>query len=140
VAGAGDAAEAATCGRGAALLRGSGRPGDRRHPRLLGGRAIQGYISKALAALRSRAANPALIGLDGIEIDMPGIDPVALATQLRGLDGTDLIGIVSKRFQPSGNGSIEQLDPVVAPLLFAALRNGTFNAFVNAHPDWVVSH
>lgn len=85
----------------------------------------------------------ALLRVSGLQIDLGGNDPIALAAQLKDLDGKKLVGIVSPQFQslPSDNGvAYQQLDPVVAPEMFAALRGDTLDTFASAHPDWIVGH
>lgn len=83
----------------------------------------------------------ALAHTDGLTIDVPGINLIELATQVRGLTGESVVGIVSPRYQHApgdGNQNYEALDPVVAPQLFAAFRDGTLDQFAAAHPDWLV--
>jgi LCP family protein required for cell wall assembly len=81
----------------------------------------------------------ALLGTDGLTIDLPGLDLVGLAGQVRHLTANELLGIVSPYWQPTPDGQGEQLDPVVTPDLFAALRTDTMASFVTAHPDWVAT-
>ncbi len=79
----------------------------------------------------------ALARLDGITVNAPGLDLVALGGQVWAARPYDLFGIVAPRFQPHPDGEGEQLDPTVAPELFAALRDDAVGEFVVAHPDWV---
>jgi len=86
----------------------------------------------------------ALLAIDGITIDLPDIDPVALAAQLRGVAAADIVGIADPFhgaadrivLLPSG-ASVMLLDQQVAPQLFSALHDETLADFVAAHPDWV---
>jgi LCP family protein required for cell wall assembly len=83
----------------------------------------------------------ALLSVRGLQIDLTGNDAITLAFQLRTLDASGLFGIVSPRYQslPASDGvAAEQLDPVVTPEMFAALRNDTLAQFATAHPDWIV--
>jgi LCP family protein required for cell wall assembly len=85
----------------------------------------------------------ALLKVRGLSVDLGSINAMDLMFALRNLDGHDLIGIVSPRFQslPPVNGMpYERLDPVVSPEMFADLRNDTLEEFAKAHPDWIVNH
>lgn len=77
----------------------------------------------------------ALLRTEGITIDLPEIDALALAAQVRDVE---VVGIVSPTVH-SGDATYEVLDPVVATELFAALRDGTMAEFVSAHPDRAVN-
>lgn len=79
-----------------------------------------------------------LIGVDGVTVAMPGIDPVVLALALGGVAASNIVGLSDHTFHPTGLGADESLDPVVAPQLFDALRGDTLAEFAAAHPDWVL--
>jgi hypothetical protein len=108
-----------------------------------------GIIQDMMAALLGRAIAldlfadadriAALSRLDGVTVNAPGLDPVALAGQVWTARPYDLFGIVSPRFLPHPDGQGEQLDPTVAAELFAALGTDTMAGFVTAHPDWVTT-
>ena len=83
----------------------------------------------------------ALLSVRGLQIDLRGNNVMTLAAQLKNIDGKDLVGIVSPHYQslPTNGGvAYEQLDPVVAPEMFAALRSDTLDTFATAHADWIV--
>jgi LCP family protein required for cell wall assembly len=77
-----------------------------------------------------------LIGVDGVTVVTPTIDPVALVLGLHGI--SSIIGLSDHHFRPGGNPPNELLDPVVAAELFAALRADTLAQFAANHPDWVL--
>jgi LCP family protein required for cell wall assembly len=81
----------------------------------------------------------ALLGTDGLTVDLPGLDVVGLAGQVRHLTADKLVGILSPHFLPLPGDQGEQLDPLVTPELFAALQTDTMTSFVTAHPDWVAT-
>jgi LCP family protein required for cell wall assembly len=84
----------------------------------------------------------ALLHVSGLQVDLGDIDAIALAAQLKNLDGKDLTGIVSPNYRTLDKAGVayEQLDPVVTPQLFGALRDDALAQFATAHPDWLVNH
>jgi LCP family protein required for cell wall assembly len=113
----------------------------------LGGYDRDRNVQRILIAIAARAGEldlrrnagvvTDLLRVNGITVDLPGIDPVALALALHGIAASDIIGLGEHRFEPTGNGN-ERLDPVVTPELFAALRDDTVDRFVATHPTWVL--
>lgn len=82
----------------------------------------------------------ALLNVQGMTVELPDIDVVTLAGQLSGVGRSDIVGITSPTFYPAVDSPrYEALDPVVAPQLFAALREDALPDFMAAHPDWVAT-
>ena len=86
----------------------------------------------------------ALLRVEGVTVNLPGLDPMAVAAVLRGLDPDAVVGFSQPYARPAPDlaniGFTEMFDPVIGPELFAALRAGTLPGFASAHPDWVVTH
>jgi LCP family protein required for cell wall assembly len=81
-----------------------------------------------------------LLAVDGLTIDLPDIEPIALALALKDIGAGDVVGLSESAFHPVADGTPnEMLDPVVAPQLFQALRDGTLTEFAARHPAWVVT-
>jgi LCP family protein required for cell wall assembly len=118
----------------------------------LGGYARDANIQRVMMGLATRVqalnlltdANrvAGLMHVGGLQLDLGSIDGIALAAQLKNLDGDSLVGIVSPHPQSIAQAgyAYERLDPIVSPQLFAALRNDTLDQFAAAHPDWLVTH
>ena len=119
----------------------------------LGGYSRDSNIQLVLRALAKRVHGLNLLtdatrlagllhaGGSGLQIDF-GVSKITdLAALLVNIDGDDVVGIVSPQFETApttGGVSYEQLDPVVTPELFAALRNDTLDQFATAHPTWTI--
>jgi LCP family protein required for cell wall assembly len=101
---------------------------------------VKGVHSLNLLTDATRVA--ALLHVSGLQVDLGDIDAIALAAQLKNLDGKDLTGIVAPNFRTLDIAGVayEQLDSVVTPQLFKALRDDTLDQFAAAHPDWLVNH
>jgi LCP family protein required for cell wall assembly len=84
----------------------------------------------------------ALLHVGGQQVDLGEINDIALAAQLKNLDGKDLVGIVSPYYTSVAVDGIsyEMLSTTVSPQLFGALRDDTLDQFATAHPDWLVNH
>jgi LCP family protein required for cell wall assembly len=105
-------------------------------------RVMMGLVTRihSLNLLADAGRIAALLRVNGLRVDMGTIDTRALAVRLKNVDGSDLVGIVSPRFQTSDDGLNQRLDPVVTPEMFTALREDRLDSFVIDHPDWVVGH
>jgi hypothetical protein len=118
----------------------------------MGGYTRDANIQRVMMALVSRVHTlnlltdasrvAALMHVSGQHVDLGEIDAIALAAQLKNLDGKDLKGIVAPQYNTVDVGGIayERLNPAVTPQLFGALRNDTLDQFATAHPDWLVNH
>jgi LCP family protein required for cell wall assembly len=106
-------------------------------------RVMMGLVTRvhALNILTDAGRVTALLHVGGLQIDLGSIDGIALAAQLKNLDAHDVVGIVPPYVGTtySAAAASTQLDPVVEPLLFGALRGDTLDQFVTAHPGWTVA-
>ncbi|MEV4417707.1 LCP family protein [Catellatospora sp. NPDC049609] len=105
----------------------------------IGQRVVLGLARKAgqLDILRDAGAVRRLAATPGVTVDVGGLDLLGLALRLDGTTPDMITGIGQPTWNSTPTGG-ERLDPKVAPELFAALREGTMEAFVSAHPDWVL--
>lgn len=106
----------------------------------LGQRVLLGLAKKAgeLALLRDVGTVNRLAGTPGITLHTGDLSVLGLALRLDRVE--DVIGVSQPTFYSVESGGVwyEQLDPKVAPGLFAALRSDTMGEFVLLHPGWVL--
>jgi LCP family protein required for cell wall assembly len=112
-------------------------------------RALIGLVRRATAlnVLSDAGRIAALLRTDGLAVDLPGIDPLELAADLRNITADDLTGVVgsvdgyTEKPVDLGGGVVMDslvIDPVIGPQLYAALRSDTLGDFAAAHPTWLL--
>lgn len=108
----------------------------------IGQRVLLGLVKKAgdKAVLSDFGMVSRLVGTPGITLHTGDLSLLGLVVRLDRVEAAGLVGVSQPTFRPVDHGGFpfEQLDPQVAPRLFAALRDDTMGEFVLLHPDWVL--
>ncbi|WP_155369148.1 LCP family protein [Catellatospora vulcania] len=108
----------------------------------IGQRVLLGLVKKAgdRALLSDFGMVSRLASTPGITLHTGDLSLLGLAMRLDRVEAADVVGVSQPTFRPVtyDGWPYEQLDPQVAPELFAALRGDTMNEFVLLHPAWVI--